>query len=121
MARRQEEDRRKALLAAGVVAYATGVPLQEVLAPSRGTAYAAKARQAAMYLTHVAFEMSLGRVAIAYGRDRSTVAYACQQIEERRDDAQVDEWLHALERSLRRTPQALSPPLALTGGAGVAR
>jgi chromosomal replication initiation ATPase DnaA len=121
MARRQEEDRRKALLAAGVVAYATGVTLQEVLAASRGTACAATARHAAMYLTHVAFEMSLGRVAIAFGRDRSTVAHACHQIEERRDDAQVDDWLHALERALKRTPAALSPPPALSGVAGSAR
>ncbi len=119
MARRLEEDRRKAHLAAGVVAYATGVALQEVLSATRGSAAAAIARQTAMYLTHVAFEMSLCRVASAFGRDPSTVAHACQRIEERRDDTAVDDWLHALERSLKRAPSALSPPAALSGGAGL--
>ena len=108
-----QRDEKAAQLAAGMVAYATGVRLEEVLSSSRGAPEAALARQAAMYLAHVAFAMSLSRVANAFGRDRSTVAHACHLMEERREDAQVDAWLDAMEAALRQTPPALDPPAAL--------
>ena len=110
---RELRDAKAAELAAGVVAYATGVALDDLMAPTRGGPEAAMARQAAMYLTHIAFEMSLGRVGAAFGRDRSTVAHACHLMEERRDDTGVDAWLDAMERVLKRAPPALSPPPAL--------
>ena len=50
-----------------------------------------------MYLCHTAFERSLARVAIAFGRDRSTVAHACHAIEDRREDPHFDDWIDALE------------------------
>jgi len=65
-----------ARLAAGVAGYALGVAPQEILDFPRGSADVAFARQVAMYLCHVAFEYSLSRVAIAFHRDRSTVAHA---------------------------------------------
>jgi hypothetical protein len=71
-----------------------------------------------MYLTHIAFEMSLGRVAAAFGRDRSTVAHACHLMEERRDDCEIDAWLDALEIALKGAPPALAPPAGL--GLGLA-
>jgi len=43
-----------------------------------------------MYLTHVVFEMSLARVADAFGRDRTTAAHACHLIEDGRDDPAFD-------------------------------
>jgi chromosomal replication initiation ATPase DnaA len=118
---RQRRDAKAAELAAGVVAYATGVELVELLSPTRGAAGAATARQAAMYLTHVAFEMSLGRVAAAFGRDRSTVAHACHVMEERRDDAELDVWLDAMEAALKGAPPPLSPPASLGLGEGLSR
>lgn len=112
-AARRERDSKAAELAAGVVAYATGIDIDHLLAPTRGPAEAAMARQAAMYLTHIAFAMSLGRVAAAFGRDRSTVAHACHVMEERRDDYEVDLWLDAMEMALKGAPPALSPPASL--------
>ena len=54
-----------------------------------------------MYVVYVGFGISLARVAVAFDRDRSTVAYACHQIEDRRDDPDFDAWLDALENTLR--------------------
>jgi hypothetical protein len=50
-----------------------------------------------MYLAHVALGQPLTRVAAGFGRDRSTVAYACRRIEEQRDNAAFDAALAGLE------------------------
>ena len=71
---------------------------------TRGSAEVAFARQVAMYLCHVAFELSLGRVAAAFARDRSTVAHACHLIEDRREDKAFEHWIDALEVALRGAP-----------------
>ena len=97
-------DRARAQLALQAVAYAFGVPAEEIDAPTRGTSRAALARHTAIYLTHVAFELSLARTAAAFGRDRSTAAYACHRIEDRRDDTQFDARLDGLEACLRAAP-----------------
>ena len=95
------KDEGHAKLAAGLVAYALQLPVEQILEGKRGSAQAAQARQIAMYVVYVGFGISLARVAYAFNRDRSTVAYACHQIEDRRDDASFDIWLDALEATLR--------------------
>lgn len=102
-----QNDVARARLAQSAAAYAFGVTQQDVEAPTRRSREAALARQAAMYLAHVAFELSLSRVAQAFGRDRSTAAHACHRIEDRRDDHEFDAWMDALEDSLRSTPRIL--------------
>ena len=97
-------DRASAMFAAGLAGYALGVPTDAVLSRARGSSSAAFARQIAMYLCHVAFEFSLGRVALAFGRDRSTAAHACHVIEDRREDGGFDAWIDALEDALRTAP-----------------
>lgn len=77
---------------------------------SRGRAKAAFARQAAMYLAHVACGLSLTAVGHVFGRDRSTVSYACRRIEEARDAAPFDHAMGTLERSVRMIIKA-SPAL----------
>lgn len=106
MARRDaaETDTARARLAADMASYALGVPVEAILAHSRGAHEESFARHVAMYLMHVAFELSLARVAIAFGRDRSTAAHACHIIEDRRDDALFDGWIAALEAALREAP-----------------
>lgn len=98
---RRAADEAAALLSAGAAGYALGATLDDIVSPARGSADAAFARQVAMYLCHVAFAWSLARVASAFGRDRSTVAHACHQIEDRRDDEVFDAWIAALEQSVR--------------------
>lgn len=60
----------------------------------------ARARQLAMYLTHVVLGQSLTAVGTAFGRDRSTVSYACALIEDMRDDPQFDGDVGRLEAML---------------------
>jgi chromosomal replication initiation ATPase DnaA len=97
-------DLARARLAQQAVAFAFEERLEEIAAPTRRTRTAAYARQTAMYLSHIAFGMSLGRVAQAFGRDRSTVAYACRMIEDRREDDDFDDCLDRLEEFLRAAP-----------------
>lgn len=100
---RLERDRERARLAMAVAAFALGVPPHDMQVRERGGT-AGFARQVAMYLTHVVFEMSLARVAVAFGRDRSTVGYACHQMEDRREEPAFDEWIEALETTMRTAP-----------------
>jgi hypothetical protein len=100
-----ERDRRRAGLAASLTAFAVGCEQEELRWPGRKGAEAAFARQIAMYVTHVAFEMSLARVAAAFGRDRSTVATACHRVEDKRDEKWFDDWLEALETAVRAAPE----------------
>lgn len=84
-----------------VVAQVYGVTLDDLRAATRRTSQVALARQIAMYLVHVAFAMSIGVVAEAFARDRSTVRHAVQRIEAMRDDPDVDRSLGWLETLLR--------------------
>ena len=77
-------------------AAAFAVPVDELRAPSRAPAVAF-ARQCAMYLAHVVFSLRYSEIGRLFRRDRTTAAYACTLIEERRDDAAIDRVLHTLE------------------------
>lgn len=77
------------------------VPVAEMRAPTRRTAPVAEARQIAMYLMHVVFGLSLSAVGRHFGRDRTTAAHACRQIEDRRDDADFDLLVDRLEFAIR--------------------
>jgi chromosomal replication initiation ATPase DnaA len=101
---RRMRDEAAARLAAGVASYGLGVDAEEILGEERGSIATAFARQVAMYLCHIGFELSLTRVAVAFGRDRSTAAHACHLIEDRREDAQFDLWIGALEALLYNPP-----------------
>jgi len=104
----QISDRSRAQLATGIVAYAMGYDLSDIIGQTRGSRQMCTARQLSMYLTYTAFEMSLSRCAYAFGRDRSTVAHACQTVEDRRDDAVFDHWIAGLEAGLK-TLRAYAP------------
>ena len=100
MGTQQRVDRNSAYLAASLVGYVLELKAEDILLPDRGPRDMVRARQVAMYLSHVGLEMSLSRVAIAFDRDRSTVAHACHRIEEMRDEADFDSWLDRLEEGL---------------------
>ncbi|MCD7111020.1 hypothetical protein LRX75_18455 [Rhizobium sp. DKSPLA3] len=55
-------------------------------------------RQIAMYVSHVVLQVSLTDIGVAFGRDRSTVSYSCHVVEDRRDDADFDAFVTAIER-----------------------
>ncbi len=89
------------------VAVAFQVPLHELRARTRRKAPVAFARQVAMYLAHVACGITLTEVGIQFGRDRTTVAYACRVVEDLRDDCLFDASLDHLETAIIRLTSAL--------------
>lgn len=97
------EDQARGLLAMSLASYALDVPLA-LMSDVRRSPAAAFARKVAMYVAHTGMGMTLGRVAAAFGRDRSTVASACRAIERQRDDPQFNRWLEALEHSAAAAP-----------------
>jgi hypothetical protein len=58
-------------------------------------------RQIAMYLCHVVLSVPYQRIAVAFGRDRTTVVYACSVVEDRRDDAGYDRFVEQCERCIK--------------------
>jgi chromosomal replication initiation ATPase DnaA len=60
----------------------------------------AASRQLAMYLTHVMLGVSLTEVGALFGRDRTTVGYACAQIEDHRENAAFDAEVSRLETAI---------------------
>lgn len=97
------EDRSRAAVAIALAAGACGVTADEVLGGGRAVPVVF-ARQVAMYIANVAWGMSLGRVARAFGRDRGTVQHACRAMEERRENAGFDRWMEAIEASAANAP-----------------
>jgi hypothetical protein len=99
------KDEDGAYLATALVAYALGLKTEDVFSAvfssGRGSRAAVQARHIAIYLTHAGLGMSLARVSRAFGRDRSTVAYACHVVEDRREDVDFDVWCDQLEVGLR--------------------
>lgn len=97
-------DEARARLTREAVAFAFGVEPDAMAGPTRGASDIALARQVAMYLAHISFELSLSRVGQAFGRDRTTASHACHVVEDRRDDPDFDERLDRLESFLRSAP-----------------
>ncbi|MGV3553167.1 helix-turn-helix domain-containing protein [Rhizobium sp.] len=58
----------------------------------------AHVQQIAMYVCHVALQLTMTDVAQGFGRDRTTVGYACAKVEDRRDDRAFDDLVGAVER-----------------------
>lgn len=93
-------DEEKGELVCSLVAYVLRLEREAMAGKTRGTATHARARQIAMYLCNVCFEMSLARIALAFNRDRSTVAHACHTVEDWRDDPEADAMITTMERAL---------------------
>jgi chromosomal replication initiation ATPase DnaA len=83
-----------------IIAQAFNIPVGELRATTRRKARVALARQIAMYLVHIAFGLNLSEVGLYFGRDRTTAAHACRQMEDRRDDRDFDLLLDRLERAV---------------------
>ncbi|MDX2235159.1 MAG: helix-turn-helix domain-containing protein [Hyphomonadaceae bacterium] len=109
-----------ARFAAELLGYALDLSAADILAPRRGQAAAAAARQVAMYLLATAHEMSLTQVAASIGRDRSTVAHGLRVVEDRREDPRFDSWLQHLEDAVR-LAAAARPSRAEPGRNGAGR
>jgi len=80
-----------------MVAHHEKVRYRQLMLSRRGRKSVARARQLAMYFTHVVLGRSLDDVALAFDRDRTTVSYACNVIEDLRDDRAFEDEIAALE------------------------
>jgi hypothetical protein len=74
-----------------------GLEMAALFAPTRGAPRTAFARQVAMYLAHIGFELSFETISRVFDRDRTTVSHACHVVEDGRDDIWLDCRLEALE------------------------
>ena len=79
-----------------VIASVYEIDLAHLLAPTRGTATIALARQVALYLAHVGCGLSLTEVGRQLGRDRTTVSHAFEVLEERLEDESFDQMIELL-------------------------
>ena len=82
---------------AALIARENRVSIRLIMHSSRCRADAARARQLAMYLAHTMLGQSLADVGEAFGRDRTTVSYACNLIEDLRDDPAFEAAVTRLE------------------------
>ena len=80
---------------------AYGLSHTELAGPGRGGNFQVLARQTAMYLAHIVGQLTLNETALYFGRDRSTVSYACMNIEDRRDSPVFNLQLEYMENRLR--------------------
>ena len=92
--------RRRHDLVLACTALACGLSRRALVHAGRGRPEAILARHMAMYLMHVIFAVPMPEVARLFRRDRSTVAYACRRIEEDREDARFDAFMHDLELAI---------------------
>jgi chromosomal replication initiation ATPase DnaA len=58
----------------------------------------ARVRQIAMYVAHVVLGLSMNEVGRGFGRDRTTVLYACHLVEDMREDEEFDRIIAMTER-----------------------
>ncbi len=73
--------------------------------PKKHSPHLRFARQVAMYLAHVVYELNHTHVARLFAKDRSTVSHACKVVEESREDQLFDLKLIRLENFLRQAPR----------------
>ncbi|PLW76979.1 helix-turn-helix domain-containing protein [Cohaesibacter celericrescens] len=91
-----------------LVARTFRMPRSALHAGTRCRKTVAFARQVAMYLGHVCLSYPLKDVAEHYCRDRTTVAYACGVVEDRREKEETELLLNSLESALE-TMMLLTP------------
>ncbi|EFL88940.1 DnaA related protein [Ahrensia sp. R2A130] len=95
-------------LCSRTVAIALQVSLDALNSPDRENGETSKARQIAMYLSATMFNLCATEVGRAFKRDRTTVAYALERIEEQREDPEFDFILVQLEDLLSDARHAIS-------------
>lgn len=75
-----------------------GVPSKELRRLGRTGNDISRLRQIAMYVAHVVFRFNMSEVGRGFGRDRTTVLYACHTVEDLRDDTDFDRIVALAER-----------------------
>lgn len=71
---------------------------RELRKSGRSSMGISRVRQVAMYVAHVVLRLNMADIGKAFGRDRTTVLYACHLIEDLRDDEEFDRIITMTER-----------------------
>lgn len=71
---------------------------RELRRSGRSQSEVVRVRQIAMYVAHVSLGISMRDVGRGFGRDRTTVAYACHMVEDLRDDDEYDRLVAMTEK-----------------------
>jgi hypothetical protein len=85
-------------LAREIASAVLAVPVEEIARPTRSIAETCQARHLAIYLAHVVFQVPLSAIAVGFGRDRTSVAYAIRRVEDARDEAGFERLVTRMER-----------------------
>ena len=75
-----------------------GMSSREIRCAGRPSRDATRVRHLAMYIAHVTLRLSMKEVGVGFQRDRTTVLYACHQVEDMRDDPDFDQMAALAER-----------------------
>jgi len=97
-ARRRDEVVARCDAMIDLMAALFGVPSKELRRVGRTGNDISRLRQIAMYVAHVVLRLSMAEVGRGFGRDRTTVLYACHTVEDLRDDAEFDRIVALAER-----------------------
>jgi len=81
-----------------IVAALFNVPGKELRRTGRTNLDVARVRQIAMYVAHVVLRLPMHDIGRGFGRDRTTVMYACHTIEDMRDMEEFDLIVAMVER-----------------------
>jgi chromosomal replication initiation ATPase DnaA len=81
-----------------ITAVLFNVSSKEIRKPGRSSLGVSRVRQVAMYVAHVVLRLNMTDIGRAFGRDRTTVLYACHLVEDLRDDADFDRIITMTER-----------------------
>lgn len=105
MTKKNIEDDALVQIVAGIASLEFGVSSAEIFAKTKAGAHQSFVRQIAMYLSHVVFGLNYSRIAKVFRRDRSTVSYGCEVIEDAREDPAFDNKICELEKFLAHLPK----------------
>lgn len=94
--------RHIARLAVDIACEAYSVSASEILSPNRSQAQVSRARQVAMYLSHIIGQLTIAQVSVEFERDRTTVTHAFHIIEDRRDSPIFEQQMQFLEREYKK-------------------
>ncbi len=93
-----------------------GVELSDILQAGRSDRRISDARQLSMYLANVSFGLGFGEISWFTGRDRATVRYGVERVEDRRENPGYDALVSCIELLI---VKLLSDPIATSISEGV--
>lgn len=96
----KDDDKALARVIVVITALAFKLRYKDVLDQSVRGEHTIFLRQLSMYLLNTSFNFNKSRIGRIFKKDRTTVAYACQQIEDKRDSAKFNDQLDKLEDTL---------------------